>query len=91
MLKFGALPIELTPQSTQTVSATLGKDSLSFSLAVPEAMPTGPVRRAILTTRARLDGVDVTPDVVDEIAARITADRNSVLEAKVGRPPGHIT
>jgi hypothetical protein len=28
---------------------------------------------------------------VDEIAARITADRNSVLEAKVGRPPGHIT
>jgi preprotein translocase subunit SecD len=28
VLKFGALPIELTPQSTQTVSATLGKDSL---------------------------------------------------------------
>jgi chromosomal replication initiator protein len=30
------------------------------------------VRRAILTTRARLDGVDVTPEVVDEIAARVT-------------------
>ena len=29
------------------------------------------VRRAILTTRARLDGVDVTPEVVDEIAARV--------------------
>ena len=28
VLKFGALPIELTPQSTQTVSATLGEDSL---------------------------------------------------------------
>lgn len=28
---------------------------------------------------------------VDEIADRITADRDSVLEAKVGRPPGHIT
>ncbi len=28
VLKFGALPVELTPQSTQTVSATLGKDSL---------------------------------------------------------------
>jgi preprotein translocase subunit SecD len=28
VLKFGALPIELTPQSTQTVSATLGQDSL---------------------------------------------------------------
>jgi preprotein translocase subunit SecD len=28
VLKFGALPIELAPQSTQTVSATLGKDSL---------------------------------------------------------------
>jgi preprotein translocase subunit SecD len=28
VLKFGALPIQLTPQSTQTVSATLGKDSL---------------------------------------------------------------
>src|ERR687895_809462 len=27
----------------------LGRDSLSFSLAVPEAMPTGPVRRALLT------------------------------------------
>lgn len=27
---------------------------------------------------------------VDEIAGRITADRNSVLEAKVGKPPGHI-
>ena len=29
------------------------------------------VRRAILTTRARLDGVDVTPEVVAEIAARV--------------------
>ncbi len=28
VLKFGALPIQLTPQSTQTVSATLGQDSL---------------------------------------------------------------
>ncbi len=28
VLKFGALPIQLKPQSTQTVSATLGKDSL---------------------------------------------------------------
>ena len=28
VLKYGALPIELTPQSTQTVSATLGEDSL---------------------------------------------------------------
>lgn len=27
---------------------------------------------------------------VDEIANRITADRNSVLEAKVGKPPRHI-
>ena len=29
------------------------------------------VRRAILATRARLDGVDVTPEVVDEIAVRV--------------------
>ena len=28
---------------------------------------------------------------VEEIADRITADRNGVLDAKVGRPPGHIT
>lgn len=28
VLKFGALPVELTPQSTQTISATLGRDSL---------------------------------------------------------------
>lgn len=28
VLRFGALPVQLTPQSTQTVSATLGKDSL---------------------------------------------------------------
>ena len=28
---------------------------------------------------------------VDEIAGRITGDRNSVLEATVGKPPGHIT
>lgn len=28
---------------------------------------------------------------VDEIAERITSDRNSVLDATVGRPPGHIT
>ncbi len=28
---------------------------------------------------------------VDEIADRITSDRNSVLEAKVGKPPAHIT
>ncbi|MGH2779952.1 MAG: sulfatase, partial [Thermoleophilaceae bacterium] len=27
----------------------LGRDSLTFSLAVPEAMPTGPARRALLT------------------------------------------
>src|ERR687894_78892 len=27
----------------------LGSDSLSFRLAVPEAMPTGPARRALLT------------------------------------------
>src|SRR5918992_1192163 len=27
----------------------LGKDSLTFSLSVPEAMPTGPARRALLT------------------------------------------
>ena len=28
VLRFGALPVQLEPQSTQTVSATLGKDSL---------------------------------------------------------------
>jgi hypothetical protein len=28
---------------------------------------------------------------VDEIATRIAADRNSVLEASVGRPPRHIS
>ena len=28
VLRFGSLPVQLTPQSTQTVSATLGKDSL---------------------------------------------------------------
>ncbi|HEX7168542.1 MAG TPA: protein translocase subunit SecD [Acidimicrobiales bacterium] len=28
VLRFGSLPVELEPQSTQTVSATLGKDSL---------------------------------------------------------------
>ena len=28
VLKYGSLPVELTPQSTQTVSATLGEDSL---------------------------------------------------------------
>ncbi|HEX2850855.1 MAG TPA: protein translocase subunit SecD [Acidimicrobiales bacterium] len=28
VLKYGSLPVELVPQSTQTVSATLGKDSL---------------------------------------------------------------
>ena len=27
----------------------LGKDSLAFKLAVPEAMPTGPARRGLLT------------------------------------------
>jgi hypothetical protein len=28
---------------------------------------------------------------VDEIAARITSDRDSVLESVVGKPTGHIT
>src|SRR4029079_1310139 len=28
VLRFGSLPVQLTAQSTQTVSATLGKDSL---------------------------------------------------------------
>ena len=28
MLRYGALPVELEPQSVQTVSATLGEDSL---------------------------------------------------------------
>ena len=32
MLKYGALPVELKPQAVQTVSATLGKDSLRAGL-----------------------------------------------------------
>ena len=42
---------EFNPHSrakTPNIDA-LAKDSLSFSLAVPEAMPTGPARRALLT------------------------------------------
>ena len=37
-----------SPAKTPNLDA-LVKDSLSFSLAVPEAMPTGPARRALLT------------------------------------------
>jgi preprotein translocase subunit SecD len=33
VLRFGALPIELVPQTVQTVSATLGRDSLNAGLA----------------------------------------------------------
>ena len=32
MLEYGALPVELEPQQTQTVSATLGEDSLQAGL-----------------------------------------------------------
>ncbi len=32
VLKYGSLPVELVPQSTQTVSATIGKDSLHAGL-----------------------------------------------------------
>ncbi len=32
-LKYGSLPVRFTPQSTQTVSATIGKDSLKAGLA----------------------------------------------------------
>jgi preprotein translocase subunit SecD len=32
VLRFGALPVELTPQTVQTVSATLGRDSLHAGL-----------------------------------------------------------
>ncbi|MGH9244447.1 MAG: protein translocase subunit SecD [Acidimicrobiales bacterium] len=32
ILRFGALPVELTPQTVQTVSATLGRDSLRAGL-----------------------------------------------------------
>lgn len=32
VLKFGSLPVQLTPQTVQTVSATLGKDSLNAGL-----------------------------------------------------------
>jgi preprotein translocase subunit SecD len=32
-LKYGSLPVRFTPQSTQTVSATIGKDSLRAGLA----------------------------------------------------------
>jgi arylsulfatase A-like enzyme len=37
-----------SPAKTPNLDA-LARDSLSFSLAVPEAMPTGPARRALLT------------------------------------------
>ena len=36
------------PTKTPNLDA-LSKDSLTFSLSVPEAMPTGPARRALLT------------------------------------------
>jgi len=40
---------------------------------VAELDPPGmTVRRAILATRARLDGVEVAPEVIEEIAARVT-------------------
>jgi chromosomal replication initiator protein len=41
-------------------------------LVVELDRPGLPVRRAILTTRARLDGIDVSEDVVEEIAACVT-------------------
>ena len=33
VLRYGALPVELVPQAVQTVSATLGKDSLRAGIA----------------------------------------------------------
>ncbi|MDQ3719678.1 MAG: chromosomal replication initiator protein DnaA [Actinomycetota bacterium] len=42
-------------------------------LVVELEAPEPPVRRVILEKRARLDGVDVTPEVLDEIARLVTS------------------
>ena len=39
MLRYGSLPVNLEPQTVQTVSATLGEDSLQAGLAAGLARP----------------------------------------------------
>jgi chromosomal replication initiator protein len=52
-------------------------------LVVPLEAPERSVRRAIVDKRARLDGVELAPEVVDEIALRVTSSVRALQGALI--------
>jgi chromosomal replication initiator protein len=61
-----------TPEELPDLEARL-RERFRSGLVVELEPPGADVRRAILQKRARLDGVDVAPDVLEEIATRVSS------------------
>ena len=61
-----------SPEELPELEARL-TERFRSGLVVELETPAMEVRRAILVTRARLDGIDVPPDVIDEIAHQVAS------------------
>ena len=71
-----------SPAELRGVADRLG-ERFASGLVVAVEPPDYPVRRAILEKRARLDAVDASPDLVSEIASRVTTSVRALEAALI--------
>jgi chromosomal replication initiator protein len=71
-----------SPADLEDVADRLG-ERFGSGLVVAVEPPDFPVRRAILEKRARLDSVDASPDLVSEIAGRVTTSVRALEAALI--------
>jgi chromosomal replication initiator protein len=71
-----------SPAQLEAVADRLG-ERFGSGLVVPIEPPDFHVRRAILEKRSRLDGVDASPDLVEEIATRVTSSVRALEAALI--------
>jgi len=71
-----------SPSELEAIADRLG-ERFGSGLVVPIEPPDFHVRRAILEKRARLDSVDASPDLVEEIAGRVTSSVRALEAALI--------
>jgi chromosomal replication initiator protein len=71
-----------SPSELEAIADRLG-ERFGSGLVVPVEPPDYHVRRAILEKRARLDSVDASPDLVEEIAGRVTSSVRALEAALI--------
>ncbi len=71
-----------SPSELEAIADRLG-ERFGSGLVVPIEPPDYHVRRAILEKRARLDCVDASPDLVEEIAGRVTSSVRALEAALI--------